>query len=178
MVAIACFPRGSRPLRLAGAALALIFCASSAAAQPAPAGGKQQSYRALKFSVVGVKRAKEFEGTKAEPGNELVIVSTIIDRSKFEADSRGNECKFDRATLRDADGNSYKSMESQRRVTVSLRNEDGTLAGTQALDYDWSFEVPEGTRLKTFAFEFADEHIGTGGQDPDENVTELTFDLP
>lgn len=147
-------------------------------ALPEPAAGKvEKSYRGLKFSVLGVKRVKEHEGTQAEAGKELVVVSTVIDRSAFKEDFRGNECRLDRARLRDAADETYRSTESQVRVTVPLRNEDGTLAGSQKLPYDWTFEVPEGTRVKTFQFEFADEHVGTGGQDPDENVTELSFDL-
>jgi hypothetical protein len=131
----------------------------------------------LKFSVAGVKRVKEYQGSKAEPGKEIAVVSTVIDRSDFKSDFRGNECRLDRALLIDAADERYKSTEQQRRVTAPLRNEDGSLAGSQALPYDWSFEVPEGARLKTFKFVFADERVNTGGADPDENVTDLSFDL-
>jgi tetratricopeptide (TPR) repeat protein len=151
--------------------------ADAPAAPPLATGKEKKTYRKLQFAVLGVKRVKEHEGETAAAGNEFVVVSTVIDRSKFEEDFRGSECKMDRARLRDAADETYRSMESQVRVTVPLRNEDGTLAGSQELPYEWTFEVPEGTRVKTFQFEFADEHVGTGGQDPDENVTELRFNL-
>ncbi len=173
--------------RVAIALFAIVFFPTSALSQEAPgptavpagpAGGQEQkSYRGLKFSVTGVKRVKEHEGSTAEAGNEIVVVSTVIDRSGFKSDFRGNECRLGRAKLRDAADESYRSMEDQRRITESLRNEDGTLAGTQALPYDWGFEVPAGTRVKTFEFVFADERVDTGGEDPDENVTELSFSL-
>lgn len=155
---------------------ALLAGTSAVRAQEPPK--QQKTYRGLKFSVGGVKRVKEFDGTTAESGKEIVVVSTVIDRSGFNGDDfRGNECRLDRAKLYDAADDSYKSTEQQRRVTAPLRNEDGTLAGTLALPYDWSFEVPEGAHLKTFKFVFADEHVNTGGADPDENVSELSFDL-
>jgi tetratricopeptide (TPR) repeat protein len=138
---------------------------------------QQKSYRGLEFSVVGVKKLKEHEGSTAAPGNDLVIVSTVIDRGDFKSDFRGDECKLERATLVDDAREAYRSTEQQRRVTAQLRAEDGRPVGDREVSYDWTFQVPEGKRLKTFKFEFDDERIETGGADPDENVTDLAFDL-
>lgn len=160
--------------------LCLVFSSSEAArssADGAQRTNKQQSYRGLKFSVVGLTRVREHDGAKAAPGSELVLVSTIIDRSGFKSDFRGNECRLDRAKLFDAEDDVYNSSEQQRRVDRQLRDEYGRVYGDAKITYDWTFEVPTGKRLKTFKFVFADEHVFTGGVDQDENVTSLSFDL-
>lgn len=160
--------------------LCLLFfsnCLARSSANETRSSRTQQSYRALKFSVVGLKRTNEHNAERAAPGHELVLVSTIIDRSDFKEDFRGNECRLDRAKLYDAKDKVYNSSESRRIVTVRLRDEYGRVYGDAKINYDWTFEVPTGKRLKTFKFNFADERIITGGANPDENVTSLSFDL-
>jgi hypothetical protein len=138
---------------------------------------KEQSYRGLKFSVAGVERMKAYDGNKAADGKEIVVVKTVIDRSNFNDDFRGNDCKLDRARIFDANDDSYQSNEQQRRVQRQLKDEYGRTYGDAKMPFVWSFEVPAGLKLKTFMFQFSDEHVNTGGQDPDENVTSLSFDI-
>ena len=138
---------------------------------------KEQSYRGLKFSVTGLERMKTYDGNKAADGNEFVVVKTVIDRSNFKDDFRGNDCKLDRARIFDVNDDSYKSNEQQRSVQRQLKDEYGRTYGDAKMPYEWSFEVPAGVKLKTFMFQFSDEHVNTGGEDPDENVTSLSFDI-
>jgi len=138
---------------------------------------KEQTYRGLKFSVIGMQRMKTVDGNTAADGNEFVVVKTIVDRSNFEEDFRGNDCKLDRARIFDANDDSYKSNEQQRSVQRQLKDEYGRTYGDAKMPFEWNFEVPAGLKLKTFMFQFSDEHVNTGGQDPDENVTSLSFDI-